>query len=260
MSNCVKSYDVYGYKVSPMFLKEQLALLDVYVQAREQCVLANLNLHGLYMLHREPEMSQLHENAATYVAVDGMPIVLLCRLAGVSVTRKHRVTYVDLIWPLLNHAAEKGWRVYYVGSSQEVLVKAECKIRDRLPHLAFRAHHGYFDFSSEAVVADIVSFNPNVLVVGMGMPLQERWILRNMAAIAPACVLPGGAIMEYVAGVVKIPPRWMGNVGLEWLFRLVENPRRFWHRYMIEPWIVAWLLAARMSRKHAGRVGYRSCR
>jgi N-acetylglucosaminyldiphosphoundecaprenol N-acetyl-beta-D-mannosaminyltransferase len=72
----------------------------------------------------------------------------------------------------------------------------------------------------------------------MGMGRQERWILNNLSEIAPASICTVGACMEYIADSVRTPPRWMGAVGLEWLFRLGENPQRFWHRYLVEPWPV----------------------
>jgi N-acetylglucosaminyldiphosphoundecaprenol N-acetyl-beta-D-mannosaminyltransferase len=89
-----------------------------------------------------------------------------------------------------------------------------------------------------AVVQDIVDYRPQVLLVGMGMGIQERWILQNLDILSPTSVCTVGACMEYIAGAAATPPRWMGQAGLEWLFRLTENPGRFWYRYLVEPWFV----------------------
>jgi N-acetylglucosaminyldiphosphoundecaprenol N-acetyl-beta-D-mannosaminyltransferase len=255
MMDRLPSFDVFGYKITPATLNEQLSLLSRCIAAREQCVIANLNVHGLHTLQHEPAMRQLHRRATTYVGIDGMPLVWLCKLAGVAATQRHRVTYVDLIWPLLSLAERSGWRVYYIGGTQEVAQKALHAIRRRLPSLEVAVHHGYIDIGCDSVIAEIRQFRPDFVIVGMGMPLQERWILEHSHAIEPACLLAGGAIMEYVAGVVNTPPRWMGPLGLEWFYRLAENPRRFWRRYLIEPWVVAWILLRQVARARSGLIG-----
>ena len=73
------------------------------------------------------------------------------------------------------------------------------------------------------------------------MPRQEQWILENLENIDTNAILTSGACIDYVAGVVKTPPRWMGKIGLEWLYRLITEPRRLWKRYLIEPWFIAGL-------------------
>jgi N-acetylglucosaminyldiphosphoundecaprenol N-acetyl-beta-D-mannosaminyltransferase len=88
------------------------------------------------------------------------------------------------------------------------------------------------------VLAAIRSFRPHILMVGMGMPRQEHWILDNLDEIEVRVILTAGACMDYVAGAVPTPPRWMGRWGLEWLFRLGSDPTRLWRRYLIEPWFV----------------------
>jgi N-acetylglucosaminyldiphosphoundecaprenol N-acetyl-beta-D-mannosaminyltransferase len=79
-------------------------------------------------------------------------------------------------------------------------------------------------------------------MVGMGMPVQEHWILHNFFRLSPAVILAPGACFDYIAGVVPTPPRWMGQIGLEWLFRLASEPRRLWKRYLLEPWPVLGLV------------------
>lgn len=237
-----QSYNMFGFKVTPLTAIDQLQLIERHIEARDQCVLAHLNLHGLHVLTLDHEMSRLHAEPKTYVALDGMPLVLLCRLAGISVTRQHRVTNLDLIWPLLSLSEQRGWRVYYVGSTDEVAKSAVHAVRARLPKLHFQAHHGFLPADSSEVIQLIARFRADLVMVGMGMGLQESWISRNKDLIAPAVLIPVGALMEYVTGVVRTPPRWMGRAGLEWLFRLADDPRRFWRRYLLEPWLVAAML------------------
>jgi N-acetylglucosaminyldiphosphoundecaprenol N-acetyl-beta-D-mannosaminyltransferase len=88
------------------------------------------------------------------------------------------------------------------------------------------------------VIDRINRFGTDLLVVGMGTPIQEKWVHQHRVLFETPAILTAGACMEYVAGVVRTPPRWMGRYGLEWSFRLVENPRRFAYRYLVEPWIL----------------------
>ena len=102
---------------------------------------------------------------------------------------------------------------------------------------------GYFDatpgsLGNTAVLAAIKDFAPHVLFVGMGMPRQELWIADNLASLPLVPILPVGAAFDYEAGVQKAAPRWMGRLGVEWLFRLFADPKRLFARYCIEPWFL----------------------
>jgi N-acetylglucosaminyldiphosphoundecaprenol N-acetyl-beta-D-mannosaminyltransferase len=230
-----------------------LELVKDSIDRSAQRVIAYQNLHGMYVRMHDAALDDLHRLPATFVHIDGMPLVFLCRLRGIRACRAHRLTLVDWIWQLLELAARDSWRVYYIGASEAVLRSGVAAIRRRLPDLEIAVHHGYFDTSdahaNAAVCADIAAFRPHLVLVGMGMGRQERWIAQNLEAIAPASVCTLGACMEYLAGAVRTPPRWSGQVGVEWLFRFAENPRRFWHRYMVEPWyVVAHVLASIVRR------------
>jgi N-acetylglucosaminyldiphosphoundecaprenol N-acetyl-beta-D-mannosaminyltransferase len=246
----VDSYDLYGGKITPVTIDDLLSLLESYVDCGQQCIVASQNMHGLRVRLQDAAMRRLHELPQTYVHIDGMPLVLLSRLRGIQASRRHRVTLVDFIWPLLALAERRAWRVYFLGGSDAVVQAASGRIGARFPRLDFRARQGYFEeSSSSAVASQIASFAPHVVLVGMGMGRQESWILDHYEALAPASIVTVGACMEYIAGTVGTPPRWMGRTGLEWLYRFAENPSRFWRRYLIEPWIVlAYVLWYTVSR------------
>jgi N-acetylglucosaminyldiphosphoundecaprenol N-acetyl-beta-D-mannosaminyltransferase len=250
----IASYDLLGSKITPATAAELCDLIDGHVAAERPCVVASQNLHGMYVALHDPAVRRLHEGDATYVHIDGMPIVWLCRLAGIRASAEHRVTLLDLIWPLLERAEQQGRRVYALGGTDLVASAAAKAIAGRLPRLALRAHHGFFDDGAEtqAVLEDIRAFQTDIVLVGLGMGRQERWILDHAPSIAPACIVTVGACMEYLGGAVKTPPRWLGPLGLEWLFRFAENPKRFWRRYLLEPWVVAFALAGHLARRRSG--------
>ena len=247
------SYDFYGGKITPATIDELLSLLESNVDRGQQCIVASQNMHGLCVRLTNPAMRRLHELPQTYVHIDGMPLVLLCRLSAIKATSRHRVTLVDFVWPLLALAERRAWRIYYLGGNDDVVKAGMGHIAMRFPGLEVRAHNGYFEESSAMAVADeIARFAPHLVMVGMGMGRQESWILNHYQALAPASIVTVGACMEYVAGAVGTPPRWMGRMGLEWLYRFAENPARFWRRYLIEPWIVlAYILWYKVSPEQA---------
>ena len=130
----------------------------------------------------------------------------------------------------------------HLGCAPGVGEKAVAAITGRHPALDLVTRHGFFDMvgpENDAVLAAIRSHQPQILLVGMGMPRQEVWIEANRARL-PACVImPIGGALAYEAGAVATPPRWTGRLGVEWLWRFATEPKRLFHRYFIEPWALA---------------------
>jgi N-acetylglucosaminyldiphosphoundecaprenol N-acetyl-beta-D-mannosaminyltransferase len=140
----------------------------------------------------------------------------------------------------LAEAAGQHWRVFYLGGRPGVARALGTRFRAMLPELMFRERHGYFDATAESaenrgVVAQIQAFEPHILLVGMGMPRQEAWVMANLAHLPPCVVQPCGAVADYFAGVIPTPPRILARVGLEGVCRLFHEPRRLWRRYLLEP-------------------------
>jgi N-acetylglucosaminyldiphosphoundecaprenol N-acetyl-beta-D-mannosaminyltransferase len=217
-----------------------------------QVVVANHNLHSVYLYHRDPKMRAFYAGAA-HVHIDGMPIVLLGRLLGLPFQRQHRITYADWIEPLMELASHHHWRVFYLGSRPGVAEQAANKLCCKYPDLVLETAHGYFKAelgSSEdrAVVRQINEFRPDLLILGMGMPRQEHWVVDHRPMLSARVILNAGAAMDYVAGAVPTPPRWAGRCGLEWLFRLTTEPKRLWKRYLVEPWFLLPLLLREIVR------------
>ena len=195
---------------------------------------------------------------AHWTYLDGMPLVALGRLYGYPLQRDQRVTNTDWFAPLMKLAAGKGWRVFNLGSPKHVADKGAAELRRLYPELQFEVQDGYFDASrdsaeNEALVERINAYHPDLLMVGMGMPRQELWTQENYARLDAYVILSSnGAALDYFAGAVPTPPRWSGRWGLEWFFRLVNEPRRLYSRYLIEPWYVLLLLLLDYPRSRHG--------
>ncbi len=235
-----------GFFAHPGTLDDYLGLIKHSVEKREPSTILYHNLHSLYSYFRSADLRTYYENCT--VLVDGMPIVWLYKLFGEALTRDHRLTYVDFIMPMMKQAQENNWRVYHLGQSADIQNNALEKIRAAVPGIQISGHDGYFDLSAQSedslkVIKGVNEFGTDLLLVGFGAPKQEAWLHAHRAQIQVPAVLTCGACMEYVAGAVKTPPRWMGRTGLEWSYRLIENPRRFAFRYLCEPVILAGYLA-----------------
>jgi N-acetylglucosaminyldiphosphoundecaprenol N-acetyl-beta-D-mannosaminyltransferase len=207
------------------------------IKTASRWVIANHNLHSLYLHRTDAEMRRFYL-FADYCHIDGMPLILLAQAMGIPLTRENRITYLDWIDPLMARAEAESWHVFYLGSRPGVAAQGAQVLRGRYPHLKIAVHDGYFDHSgsaNDAVLAAIDGFGTQILMVGMGMPRQEHWILQNAHKLGVNVLLPCGACIDYVAGVVYSPPRWTGKVGVEWMFRLFADPKRLWKRYLVEP-------------------------
>lgn len=235
----LETYALLNAKVNPIVPEGILETVVATLQDKQKLVIGNHNLHSLYLCEKDKKFRTYYEKFVDFTYIDGMPIILAGRLCGMPFERRQRVTLLDLVYDFLDVAAEKNWRIYWLGGVPEVSKLGGETLRERIPSLQLDTHHGYFDLDSrdnDQVVEEINASNADVLMIGMGMPRQEHWILANYDRLNVPVLWPCGATLDYIAGAIPTPPRWMGRVGLEWFYRLVSEPRRLSHRYLVEPW------------------------
>lgn len=237
--------------------REMLRFVDLLAGAGGSAVIANHNAHSLSLLHQDPKLGAFF-NDADLIQIDSTPIIAWARFLGLPLSRRHRSTYLDWREDFWRLADTRGWRVFYLGGAPGVAERACAKLGQSWPNVALGWRDGYFDGSATSlenrgVLAQINAFAPDILFVGMGMPRQERWISENRASVARGVIFSVGAAFDYEAGVQTAAPRWLGRVGLEWLFRLASQPRRLGHRYLVEPWRLVGPATADARRALLGR-------
>lgn len=231
-------FGILGAEVDKLTTDDVLGFIARRVYEDARGVVANHNLHSLYLYQKDATMRAFYSRA-DLIEIDSMPMIMWGRVLGEALTRGHRCTYLDFrdrFWQL---AAENGWKVYHVGGRAEHNEAAKAEILRRYPGVELEMHHGYFDVNgpqNKAVIADIHAKAPDVLLVGMGMPRQEQWIFRNLERLPDCVILPIGAAFDYEAGAQIAAPRWTGQIGLEWLVRFACDPKRLFGRYFVEPW------------------------
>jgi N-acetylglucosaminyldiphosphoundecaprenol N-acetyl-beta-D-mannosaminyltransferase len=157
-----------------------------------------------------------------------------------------RITFADWVYPLSAFAAQHGYSLFFLGAKPGVAEGAASRLLERFPTLKIAGtQHGYFDKSPDsaenrAVIERINAARPNILFVCFGMPYQERWLMENWDLLQANIALTGGAVLDYAAGQLKRSPRWMTTHSLEWLGRVLIEPRRLWKRYLIGIPVFLW--------------------
>ena len=228
--------------------EEVLHHVDAWVTEGRKALVANHNLNSLNLIRRNPAMAAFYDRA-DLVEVDSTPLIAFARMLGVHGRAFHRCTYLDWRDHFWSLADRKGWRVLYLGGAPGVGETARQRLTTLYPGTTIAVRDGYFDAApgsagTASVLAEIAAFKPHILFVGMGMPRQEVWIGQNLDALPDSVIFSVGAAFDYEAGVQSAAPRWMGPLGIEWLYRLVKDPQRLARRYLIEPWGLADLIVA----------------
>ena len=187
-------------------------------------------------------------NAADLIVTDGMPIVWMQKLQGKK--KASRVRANDLMIMLFEFAAGNNLSVGFYGGKQEVIDAIRERAEKELPNLqiayAFSPpFRPLTDEEDEEIVAEIQNAKPDILFVGLGCPKQESWMSAHKNRLK-SVMLGVGASFDFYAGNVKESPAWLGKLGLEWLFRLTQEPKRLWRRYLILNPRFIWLAAMQL--------------
>ncbi len=176
------------------------------------------------------------------INIDGAGVVLGARLMGHVIPE--RVTGIDLMEHILRLCHEKGYRPYILGAKQEVLEQAVANIQQRYPNITFAGYrNGYFNQEEEpAIIKAIADSQADCLFIAMPTPHKERLMHDYKTAFHVPFLMGVGGSVDIMAGITKRAPRWMQRAGLEWLYRLLQEPKRMWKRYAVTNGLFAWLM------------------
>jgi len=222
--------------VDPITVAELHAEIARLARAGRPGLILNVNAHCLNLCYEDRGLRDAL-NSAEVVFCDGAGVMLAARMLGSRIPV--RITYAAWIWRLADFAAAEDFSLYFLGARPGLAQEAARRLRERYPGLRIvGVHHGYFDHSAgsaenEAVLEEINATSPDILLIGLGMPLQEIWLTHNRHRLDVGVALTGGAVFDYVSGMVRRGPRILTEHGLEWLVRLLHEPRRLWRRYLI---------------------------
>jgi len=229
----MESIELLGIKITPGTLEEICQEIGFLAGRKRKSFIIDANVHGINLAWQLPWLAEFYHRA-DMVYVDGAGVVLGAKFLGYHIPP--RQTMADLVWPAVAHLAEKGRSLYLLGNPQGVAAQAAEKLQTAIPAARILGtHHGFFQKSgleNDAVIEEINRLRPDVLMVGLGMPMEQRWILENYVQVKARVFWTVGAAFQYWAGVIPRCPRWMAEHGWEWLFRLLLEPRRMAKRYL----------------------------
>jgi len=188
-----------------------------------------INAGKVAMMHDKPHLKEIVSNCHM-VNADGQSIVWASRLKGVRVPE--RVAGIDLMDRLLERAEERGWPVYFLGARDDVVKKCVEVFRARHPRLTVSGYrNGYFE-DGRVVAEQIRDAGTRLLFVGISSPKKEEFLSEHLKHRGPGFAMGGGGSVDIVAGLTKRAPVWMQKSGLEWSYRLFQEPGRMWKRYL----------------------------
>jgi len=228
-------FDVLGTRVDAVDPEGALSRIGQWLAAGEHRYVCLTNVHAVMEAHRDERLRRVHEGAGLAVP-DGMPLVWVGRLKGHRTVR--RVYGPDLTLQLCEEAARSGYRCFFYGGAPGVAAQLGETFARRFPGLRvvgaeappFRPLTAEED---DEAVRRINAATPDLVFVGLGCPKQELWMAAHRERLHAPVLLGVGAAFDFHTGRVRQAPRWIMRSGLEWLFRLSQEPRRLWRRYLV---------------------------
>jgi N-acetylglucosaminyldiphosphoundecaprenol N-acetyl-beta-D-mannosaminyltransferase len=213
------------------------------IHSQRKAIISYANVHAINIAYELGWFKDLI-NHSQIVFCDGYGLKWAAKfLKGKTLKRFSPPDWFDCLG---RKCSEDGISMFFLGTRQDVVEKAASAMKEKFPRLKIAGvHHGFFDkeaasSETQGVLAMINVLKPDILVVGFGMPAQEKWISENLDNLQVKVALPVGALFDYLAGEVTRAPRWMTDNGLEWLGRLLIEPGRLWRRYIIGNPLFLW--------------------
>jgi len=223
--NAMDSVTILGLRVDRVSVSETLAAIDRFIQDRTPHYIVTADASMAVIARRDPELHAIVEEA-DLVTPDGAGILLASRLLGVPV--RYKVSGVDLVMRLCALSPGKGYKLFFLGAAPGVAAEAAEKAVAKWPgaHIV-GVCDGYFTPEQEAsVLAQIKAAAPDIVMVAFGIPKQEKWIVRHKAALGVPVFMGIGGSFDVLSGRVKRAPVFIQRSGFEWLYRLVQNPKK----------------------------------
>jgi N-acetylglucosaminyldiphosphoundecaprenol N-acetyl-beta-D-mannosaminyltransferase len=245
--------DILGVRVAAIDMPRALAAIESWIAAGKHHYVCITGAHGVMESRRDPTLRAIH-NQAGMATPDGMPLVWVSRLLGHADTR--RVYGPDLMRALSALSAERGYRQFYYGGNTGVADELAATLSRTYPGLVVAGtqcppFRPLTDAEDDDVVAQINAARPDIVWVGLSTPKQEYWMASHGARLDAPVLIGVGAAFDFLTGRKAQAPLWMQRNGLEWLFRLCQEPRRLGGRYLrIVPGFLA-AVAGDLARRSA---------
>ena len=258
----IERINVLGVGVSTVNTAMALDTVDEWISRGEPHYICVTGVHGIMESYRKQAVRDIH-NAAGLVVPDGMPLVWLSRLEGFH--HVARVYGPDLMLAICKRSLDRGYRHFLYGGASGVCQQLAGRLQAQFPGLKivgtysppFRVLEREED---EEIVEQINSVRPDIVWVGISTPKQEVWMAQHIGRLHAPVLIGVGAAFDFHAGLKRQAPRWMMRAGLEWMFRMIQEPRRLGPRYLSNNPLFVGLIICQLLGSRLGRIGARASR
>lgn len=233
-------------RITSTVLLDEFAL---HIRERSRkCVVHFVNANKVAQCARSQEMRGILWRG-DYVLADGQPLLPMARMLGESIPE--RIDGIGLMEKILARAHRDGFSVYLLGARQDILETCVAKIRERYAGIAIAGYrNGYFkEAEIPAIVDQINAARPDILFIGIGSPIKERFADQWANRLHPVVIQGVGGSFDVIAGLVRRAPVWMQRVGMEWLYRVIQEPRRMFWRYVTTNASCTWIFTKAFFRR-----------
>lgn len=223
--------------IDNLTMKEALIEIGDLIKKRKNAYVVTPNVDHIVQLEKDKELGEVYKNA-NLILTDGKPLIWISKLYGTPI--KEKISGSDLFPLLCQMAAKKNYTMYFLGAAEGVAAKAAENLMKKYPGLnvvgTYSPPWGFENDNEEMqkITNQIKQVNPHILIVALGCPKQEKFILHNHEKLGVPISLGLGASIDFEAGNIKRAPKWMANHGLEWLFRITQDPKRMAKRYLVD--------------------------
>lgn len=224
-------------EIDNLTMQETLQAIDSLIQENKNAYVVTPNVDHIVQLETDKELQDVYANASL-ILTDGKPLLWISKWYGNPI--KEKISGSDLFPLLCDMAAKKGYRMYFLGAAEGVAVKAAENLTKKYKGLqivgTYSPRYGFEKDQEELkrIQTMIKEAAPHILIVGLGCPKQEKFMYHHCGELGVPISFGLGASLDFEAGNIKRAPKWMSNHGLEWLFRIIQDPKRLAKRYLVD--------------------------
>lgn len=231
----METYDILGVQVAVTNMEQTLQFMEENIEELRGNYICVSNVHTTVMAYEDKDYRKIQNDAAA-VLPDGKPLSVVERKHG-GLKNAEKVSGPDLMPEVFRLSEKKGYRHFFYGSTEQTLNLLKKNLGKRYPHLQITGMYAppfrqLTEEEDEKIIREINAAAADFLWVGLGAPKQEIWMAEHKNKIS-AVMIGVGAGFDFHAGTIKRAPVWMQRCGLEWLYRLFQDPKRLWKRYVV---------------------------
>jgi len=231
----IEKVNILGVGISAIQMDDAISKMEEWIEKNEPHYVCVCPVSTIMECQRDERLRDI-VNSAGLATPDGMPLVWLSKLNGYPQTE--RVYGPDLMLAFCRVAQEKGYSNFFYGGANGVPEKLVQNLRKKFPRLKVAGTYlppfrSLTQEEDQAVIEMINKVSPDVIWVGISTPKQDKWMADHLGSVAAPVMVGVGAAFNFFSGEVKQAPKWMQKSGLEWLFRLSQEPGRLWYRYLV---------------------------